>query len=421
MTIRPSTGTVFILFTDIASSTELLEKIGDEAMDQVRREHFQLLRESVRASAGEVVKTVGDGMMVAFASGIDAIGCAVAMHEAVNHYNQQPGVHEVQMRVGLHAGEAVREGGDYFGTPVVIAKRLCDLATPGQILASDLVRALVGSRGSFRFLDTGPVSLKGIAMPLPAKEIAWSSMPASAPAAAGATDGVQVAVVPVAGMPPLPPSPPSAVAGRPYRGDANRGVPLFLVLGGAAVAGLIAIGAVFAASKGGNSNSPVGAVGLVPTEVDVTAAAVPSTSVPPTQVPPTEVPPTEVPPTPESPPRPPPPQPPPPAPAPAPVTVPTARPSGSGAGQTSASASAMCDAGNLKVDVTANATGSLALTRVRVTVDGRSVIDTAVNGQTYSRSVTFPASPGSHSVVASAEDSSGQMPSTSVSSVCNPA
>src|SRR5262245_28890217 len=238
MTMRPSTGTVFILFTDIVSSTELLEKIGDEAMDQVRREHFQLLREAVRASAGEVVKTMGDGMMVAFASGIDAIGCAVAMQEAVNHYNQQPGVYEVQMRVGLHAGEAVREGDDYFGTPVVIAKRLCDLAAPGQILASDLVRALVGSRGSFQFRDTGPVSLKGIALPLPAKEIAWGSMPASAPASAPAPAGYPVAAAPVVAAPPPSAPPPAVAAGRPYREEPRKGgVPLFLILGGAAVAG----------------------------------------------------------------------------------------------------------------------------------------------------------------------------------------
>ncbi len=171
----PTTGTVFILFTDIVDSTKLLDAIGDEAMDDIRRQHFQLLREAVRASAGEVIKTMGDGVMVAFASGIDAIGCAVAMQEAVHHYNEQDGVHQIQIRIGIHAGEAIREENDYFGTPVVIAKRLCDLAGPGQILASDLVQALVGSRGRFNFRDTGPVSLKGMSLPVPSKEIAWGA------------------------------------------------------------------------------------------------------------------------------------------------------------------------------------------------------------------------------------------------------
>ena len=53
--------------------------------------------------------------------------------------------------MGLHVGEPIRNEGDYFGTPVLIAKRLCDQANGGQILASELVRGLVGSRGSFDF------------------------------------------------------------------------------------------------------------------------------------------------------------------------------------------------------------------------------------------------------------------------------
>jgi len=118
------------------------------------------------------------------------------------------------MRVGLHAGEAVKEGDDYFGTPVVIAKRLCDLAAPGQILASHLVRALVGNRGSFQFRDTGTMSLKSIALPLPSKEIVWgASAVASATSEDTATSraaGQPVAAppampVPVAVAPPRPP------------------------------------------------------------------------------------------------------------------------------------------------------------------------------------------------------------------------
>ena len=79
----------------------------------------------------------------------------------------------LQVRVGLHVGEPIRDEGDYFGTPVVIAKRLCDQADGGQILASELVRGLVGSRGSFDFRSCGPLALKGIAQPLAACEIGW--------------------------------------------------------------------------------------------------------------------------------------------------------------------------------------------------------------------------------------------------------
>ena len=62
----------------------------------------------------------------------------------------------LQIRIGLHAGEAILDDGDYHGTAVVVAKRLCDRADGGQILAGDLLRVLVGSRGGFRFRPAGP-------------------------------------------------------------------------------------------------------------------------------------------------------------------------------------------------------------------------------------------------------------------------
>src|SRR5439155_23925278 len=95
-------------------------------------------------------------------------------------------------------------------------------------------------------------------------------------------------------------------------------------------------------------------------------------------------------------------------------------PAGGGTGTTSVSPSAVCDAGTLKVNVTASATGTLRLTRVRVTVDGRSLIEAPASGQTFSNSATTPATAGSHRIVATAEDSTGQAPATtSLSPVCN--
>ena len=168
-----SGGLVTILFTDLVGSTELLQKLGDDAGEAVRRIHFQLLREAVGVTGGQEVKNLGDGLMVVFSSALDAIGCAVAIQHAIELYNQEPGAHELQVRVGLHAGEPIREEDDYFGTPIVIAKRLCDSAQGGQIVASDLVRALIGSRGRFSFREIGTVELKGLLTPLLATEIVW--------------------------------------------------------------------------------------------------------------------------------------------------------------------------------------------------------------------------------------------------------
>jgi tetratricopeptide (TPR) repeat protein len=111
--------------------------------------------------------------MVAFPSAVNALSCAVGIQQAVYRHNSRQGDDRLRVRVGLHVGEPIRDEGDYFGTPVVVAKRLCDTADGGQILASELVRALVGSRGSFGFHSVGALSLKGISEPLPACEIVW--------------------------------------------------------------------------------------------------------------------------------------------------------------------------------------------------------------------------------------------------------
>jgi class 3 adenylate cyclase len=176
--MTPSTATVTLLFTDLVNSTELLERLGDDAAEQVRRAHFRLLRDAVATCGGEEVKNLGDGLMVAFASAVDAVGCAVAMQQAVHRYNHRQGTQDLQVRVGLHVGEPIRDEDDYFGTPVVVAKRLCDRAQGGQILLSDLVRGLVGARGNFTFRDAGALPLKGLATPVAAYEVVWESAPA---------------------------------------------------------------------------------------------------------------------------------------------------------------------------------------------------------------------------------------------------
>ncbi|MHB8466066.1 MAG: ATP-binding protein [Acidimicrobiales bacterium] len=167
----PDGGIVTILFTDVVGSTETLGRVGEVAANALRQDHFTTLRASIAEHRGEEIKNLGDGLMVVFASAIDAVACAVAMQEATART-------AAKIRVGLDVGEPFREGGDYFGTPVVVASRLCAAATVGQILASDLVRALASTRASATFHDAGYLALKGIAEPVAAWEVAWE-VPAS--------------------------------------------------------------------------------------------------------------------------------------------------------------------------------------------------------------------------------------------------
>jgi class 3 adenylate cyclase/tetratricopeptide (TPR) repeat protein len=163
---------VTLLFTDLVGSTELLDRLGDLAAEHVRRTHFGLLRDAVAGTGGEEVKNLGDGLMVVFSSAADAVECAAEMQRAVDEHNRTAeDAGRFEVRVGLHVGEPIRDEGDYFGTPVVVAKRLCDRATGGQILASGLVHDLVASRGDHEFVSLGALELKGFAESVPAYEV----------------------------------------------------------------------------------------------------------------------------------------------------------------------------------------------------------------------------------------------------------
>ena len=137
-----ATGTVTLLFTDLVGSTELLDALGDDDAERLRRAHFAILRDVALTHAGREVKSLGDGLMVAFASSVDAAGCAVGIQQAVERHNRREPGAPLAVRIGLHAGEPIRDEDDYFGTAVVVARRLCDRAEGGQILTSDVVRAL---------------------------------------------------------------------------------------------------------------------------------------------------------------------------------------------------------------------------------------------------------------------------------------
>lgn len=172
---RIPSGTVTMLFTDLVGSTELMDRLGDEAGDRVLHEHFAILRAVASEHDGQEVKSLGDGLMLAFTSALSAIACAVRMQRRISTSWAGDGGEVNELRIGLNAGEATSVEGDYFGRPVVVAKRLCDRAGPGQILISDVVRSLVGRRGGYRFIALGAMPLKGLVEPVTAFGLDWRS------------------------------------------------------------------------------------------------------------------------------------------------------------------------------------------------------------------------------------------------------
>jgi class 3 adenylate cyclase/tetratricopeptide (TPR) repeat protein len=168
-----TSGLVAILFTDLVGSTELATQQGDIAADALRRDHFSHLREALASTGGTEVKTIGDALMASFTGASDALAGAVAMQRAVERHNRRLNDGRLEMRVGVSVGDASYEDGDWFGTPVVEASRLCASATAGQILVSDLVRALAGTRHEVELVPLGLRELKGLPEPLVVCEARW--------------------------------------------------------------------------------------------------------------------------------------------------------------------------------------------------------------------------------------------------------
>jgi tetratricopeptide (TPR) repeat protein len=158
--------------TDLVGSTAIADRVGPEAAEGLRTEHFGLLRGALERSGGLEVKNLGDGLMVVFASAAQALTCGVAMQQAVEARNRRAG-ERLGVRIGVSLGEATVQDGDYFGEPVVEAARLCAAAQGGQIVVNDLVHRLGGSRDGHSFQSLGGLALKGISEPVQAFELAW--------------------------------------------------------------------------------------------------------------------------------------------------------------------------------------------------------------------------------------------------------
>jgi class 3 adenylate cyclase/tetratricopeptide (TPR) repeat protein len=169
---------VAILFTDIVGSTELSQRLSADGADEVRRIHFSILRRAVTQAGGAEVKTTGDGLMVVFGSASAALGCAVAMQQGVER-NNRGSEHSVGLRIGLSMGEVSREDGDYFGDPAVEAARLCALCEGGQVLATNVLRAIAGRRSRFACRSIGQLELKGLSDPVETVEVRWEAVDGS--------------------------------------------------------------------------------------------------------------------------------------------------------------------------------------------------------------------------------------------------
>ncbi len=160
-----------ILFTDVEGSTALTQRLGDAKARGVLRTHEQIVREALRVHGGSDIKTLGDGFMASFPSAMRAVECAIAMQRAFAEHNESA-EEPIRVRIGLNAGEPIREEKDLFGTVVNMTARIAAKAEGGEVLASDVVRQLVAGKG-FLFSDRGEVVLRGFEDPVRLYEVRW--------------------------------------------------------------------------------------------------------------------------------------------------------------------------------------------------------------------------------------------------------
>src|SRR3954451_22065917 len=151
-----------------------MSHLGGDAPDALRQRLFREWRDVIEREGGVVVKTIGDAVMAVFASSaVRAIPTALGLQAAAARAG------DLHLRVGIATGEAAEEHGDWFGTPVVEAVRLCSSAQPDEVLLTGTARNVIGSRGSLEFVSAGDLKLKGLPDPMPTFALVHERAPAA--------------------------------------------------------------------------------------------------------------------------------------------------------------------------------------------------------------------------------------------------
>jgi len=156
-----------ILAADVAGYSRLIEADEEGTLGRLKSLRAEVIDPRIAVHRGRIVKTTGDGLLVEFASVIDALRCAAEMQAVVaeGHAALQPDG-RIEFRIGIHQGDIVVEDGDIFGDGVNVAARLEGLAEPGGICISARVQEDAAGRLDLAFEDIGEQTLKNIARPV---------------------------------------------------------------------------------------------------------------------------------------------------------------------------------------------------------------------------------------------------------------
>jgi adenylate cyclase len=156
-----------ILAADVAGYSRLMGADEEGTLAALRGHRRELIDPLVAQHQGRIVKTTGDGLLIEFASIVDAVRCAVVMQQGMADRNANVNESQhIRFRVGINVGDVIVEDDDIFGDGVNVAARLEALAQPGEICVSATVREHVGEKLPVGFADLGEHSVKNIARPV---------------------------------------------------------------------------------------------------------------------------------------------------------------------------------------------------------------------------------------------------------------
>jgi adenylate cyclase len=175
-----------ILAADVAGYSRLIGVDEDGTLGRLRSVRAEVIDPKVSEHRGRLVKTTGDGLLVEFASVVDALRCATEWQQAMAGRNAAiADAERIEFRIGINVGDVVVEDGDIFGDGVNVAARLEALAEPGGICVSARVQEDAAGRLDLAFDDLGEQELKNIARPVRVYRVAAKSPHPSPPPHAG--------------------------------------------------------------------------------------------------------------------------------------------------------------------------------------------------------------------------------------------
>ncbi|SVE29524.1 uncharacterized protein METZ01_LOCUS482378, partial [marine metagenome] len=161
--MTPKTKNIGIMFADVVGSTQLFEVLGDDMARTTIAETLELLTNVTNSHNGTVIKTIGDEVMCTFPEADDSANAATEMHETLEDANdmREEGP-KIKVRIGMHFGPALLEGGDVFGDAVNVAARMAAQAKGGQIITTKTTIDLLDpvTQATSRFVDRAPIKGK---------------------------------------------------------------------------------------------------------------------------------------------------------------------------------------------------------------------------------------------------------------------